>query len=364
MHKLTFFPLGNADCCLIDIESKAKLLIDYAHTRSGEDEDDPRIDLARVLRDDLEEAERDYYDVVAFTHADDDHIRGATDFFELKHAKKYQGGERIAIRKMWVPAQMILEPGLTGEARVLREEARFRLKQGDDDVRVFSRPGALEEWLNNEGLSLDARRHLITDAGQFVPGFDSTEVEFFAHSPFSKEVEGVKQQRNAQSIVIHASFWTGGQRTCLFLGADTTYDNWQDIVNITEYKKRKERLEWDVFKLPHHTSYTSISDQKGQRKTQPVSECERLFGDYGQQGCYLISTSDPIPDDYSLDLPPHPQTANYYREVGDYRVTMEYPTRANPDKMIIEIDSRGARLVKSSIAVGATLTSRTSPRAG
>jgi len=353
----------------MDLESKAKVLIDYAHTRSGEDDDDPRIDLARVLRDDLEQAERDYYDVVTFTHADEDHIRGATDFFELKHAKKYQGGGRIHIQKLWVPAEMILEPGLTGEARILQAEARFRLKQGNDDVRVFSRPDALEEWLADEGLSLDARRHLITDAGQPVPGFDSTEVEFFAHSPFSKEVEGVKQQRNAQSIVIHATFWGGGQRTRLFLGADTTYDNWQDIVNITEYKDRKERLEWDVFKLPHHTSYTSISDEKGKRKTQPVAECARLFAEYGQKGCYLISTSEPIPDEYNRDLPPHPQTANYYRDVasgndGEYRVTMEYPTRANPDKMVIEIDSGGACLDKSALTVGATVTSRPSPRAG
>lgn len=50
----------------------------------------PRIDLPGVLRKDLEGCKRDYYDVVGFSHLDDDHIRGACNFFYLEHAEKYQ----------------------------------------------------------------------------------------------------------------------------------------------------------------------------------------------------------------------------------------------------------------------------------
>ena len=30
MHRLTFYPLGNADCCLIDLANGQKILFDYA----------------------------------------------------------------------------------------------------------------------------------------------------------------------------------------------------------------------------------------------------------------------------------------------------------------------------------------------
>lgn len=183
MHKITFYPLGNADCCKVDLSNGKKLLFDYAHTRNGEDENDPRIDLAKILKEDLEESNRKDFDVVAFTHGDDDHIHGFSEFFYLEHAQKYQNDERIKIKELWVPAAMIIEEGLEGEARILRAEARHRLKNGER-IRVFSRPERLKDWLESEGLSLEERKHLITSAGQLVPGFDdksSKGVEFFVH---------------------------------------------------------------------------------------------------------------------------------------------------------------------------------------
>ncbi len=80
MHKMTFYPLGNADCCKIDLANGKKLLFDYANMRDEEDVNDLRIDLAKVLRDDLKDAKRQDLDIVAFTHADDDHIHGFSNF--------------------------------------------------------------------------------------------------------------------------------------------------------------------------------------------------------------------------------------------------------------------------------------------
>ena len=124
MHKLTFFPLGNADTCRIVLDGGKHLLFDYANCRDDTDKSDLRIDLAERLRDELDDAERDYYDAVAFTHADDDHIHGASEFFYLEHAAKYQGEGRIKINDLWVPAAFILEEGLENDAAVIRAEAR------------------------------------------------------------------------------------------------------------------------------------------------------------------------------------------------------------------------------------------------
>ena len=100
MAKLTFFPVGNADCCRIDLSDGQKLLFDFADTRDPSDKEDLRIDLPNALREDLESTDRNYYDVVVFTHLDKDHYSGASDFFYLEHAKKYQGEDRIRINML------------------------------------------------------------------------------------------------------------------------------------------------------------------------------------------------------------------------------------------------------------------------
>src|SRR6266567_2573050 len=155
IHLLNIFPLGNADCCRIDLAGGQQILIDYAAMRDSKDKNDLRTDLPLVLRQDLEERKRDYYDAVAFTHLDDDHIHGASEFFFFEHAEKYQenvnGKKRIKAREMWVPAAVLTEEGCTEEDRIIRQEARHRLKQGKG-IRVFSRPDALKMWLEGEGL--------------------------------------------------------------------------------------------------------------------------------------------------------------------------------------------------------------------
>src|SRR5690606_14646595 len=70
MPKVTFYPLGNADSTLIDLTNGEKILFDYANRRCPDDKEDKRADLPVELRKDL--GSRDYYDVVAFTHLDQD----------------------------------------------------------------------------------------------------------------------------------------------------------------------------------------------------------------------------------------------------------------------------------------------------
>src|SRR6185295_13827190 len=121
--------------------------------------------------DDLKKVNRDYFDVVAFTHLDRDHFCGATEFFHFEHAKKYQGNGRIKIDVMWVPAAVITEEGPEDtEARIIQKEARHRFKDGKG-IRVFSRPERLGDWCKENGVSLDERRHLITDAGRVTPEY-------------------------------------------------------------------------------------------------------------------------------------------------------------------------------------------------
>jgi len=369
MHKVKFYPVGNGDCSQIILENGRRLIFDYCHRGKSEDPDDPLIDLKATLRQELQEVDRDNYNVGAFTHLDDDHIAGSTDFFYLEHSPKYQSDDRIKMQELWVPAALILEEGVTGEKRILQQEARYRLKQGNG-IRVFSKPEKLKDWLESEGLTLESRAHLITDAGQLAPGFSKMVdgVEFFVHSPFSKHLDGDTVQRNEAALVLHATFLVAGKETRYLMVGDSEWEVLADIVNITRSKRRDDRLKWDIYNVPHHSSYLALGPEKGKERTKPVEEVQWLL-DEGQHGCILISSSNPIPAD-DTDDPPHRQAAQTYRNTiykngGDrFEVTMEHPDTKKPNPIVIEIGIYGAMLIKTALGGSVGITSSRSPRAG
>ena len=206
MTQITCYPLDCADTTLIELQNGRRMLVDYANTQSGE-AGDKRCDLPTLLKADLKAAGRNSYSVVAFTHLDDDHCCGASDFFHLEHAAKYQGDGRHKIETLWVPAGAVTEENLDGDARIIRSEARYRLRKGKG-IKVFSRPERLKEWFDSEGLNMDDFRHCFVDAGKLVGGFTlaADGVEFFAHSPHAvRSDERGLEDRNGDSLVFRDS---------------------------------------------------------------------------------------------------------------------------------------------------------------
>lgn len=369
MHKITFYPLGNADTCRIDLANGKMLLFDYANVRDKNDKYDLRIDLEKKLKDDLVDLKKDYFDVVAFTHSHDDHVKGFSDFFHLEHAKKYQGDGRIKILELWVPAAIVMEEGPDDEARILRAEARHRLKEGKG-IRVFSRPDRLKQWLDGQNIKVEDRKHLITDAGKIVPGFtrENDEMEFFVHSPFAAHVDDKFEDKNESSLIMHATFDIGGEETKFLIIGDSTSDILTDIVKITCFHKREERLEWDIYDIPHHCSYLALAPEKGKVKTKPVKEVQWLL-EQGRNAGILVASSKPIPSDDTDSQPPHRQAANCYKDVaasisGHFKVTMEHPEKSAPKPLEITIDKWGATLKLTSYIGGAAAVSSQAPRAG
>lgn len=367
MPSLTFYPLNNADTCLIELDAKL-ILVDYAHCKLGEDEEEPIIDLKAALTERLKKLNRTEIDTVLFTHADVDHIRNASEFFWFDYAKEYQGEDRIKIKELWVPAAFIVEEGLDDCARVIRQEARHRLKAGSG-IRIFSWPEALAGWFEENGLKLQDRESLITDAGNVVPGYSlaADGVEFFSHSPFAHRDGEDLQSRNDGSVFLQATFSVGGNLSRVMLGADTEHEVLSEIVRITKYHGRDERLEWDVFKLPHHCSYGVLAAEKGKEETVPDAEVNELF-EKGTTGCIIVSPSRVIPDE-DTDQPPHRQAAAYYRKQtkkkqGQFLVTMEYPTRSAPEPLVINITSLGPQLDRKARTAATAFAGATAPRAG
>lgn len=360
---ITSFPVGNGDSTLIELIDDRLLLIDYCHRRNAEDEEDKRIDLAKALREKLEERNRDAFDAVTFTHADDDHVALAHEFFWLDHAKKYQGDDRPRIEELWVPAGLILEPSLKNAALALRQEARYRLKN-DYGIRVFSAPGALDEWLKKEGINPADRAHCISHAGTLVPGysFNSGGVKIFVHSPFSYRFDEDPSDRNNGSVVLHFTFKVKSQITRFMSGADAEHEAWRDLVLKTERKGRLEYLRWDLFNVSHHCSWTALGPPHD--KSAPIEEVKRLFEKHGQKGGRIVSSSNPID---SPNPPPHKEAADYYKGVvdeGNFHVTMEHPSKKNPEPIVIDITDCGLDKNESELAAGAAILASPSPRFG
>lgn len=378
MHQITIYPVANGDTCQITLENGRRMLLDYRHLKKAEDGNGPEIDLASRLRADLEAAQRDYFDVVAFTHGDEDHIENSTEFFELEHADKYKGDGRIKIKELWVPAALILEP-VEGskewpEFAILRQEARYRLKQGKG-IRVFSKPDMLKNWLDKEGIKLDDRRNLITDAGQIVPGFSlaNDKMEIFCHSPFVKHTDGGDIERNAASLIFQIRLDGGSGKHFNYMAiGDSKYDVLEDIVSTTKFHKNMDRLNWDLLNVPHHCSYLALSDVKGSDITTPKPLIEEFLL-RGQEDAYIVSSSYPIPDEsssYQQTQPPHIQAKKcyekYLRQVKGRRmlVTMEEPNTARPKPLVFEISHMGSKLVTPPRSGAAVAGSIVPPRAG
>lgn len=380
IHTITFYPVGNGDTCQIVLAGGKRVLFDYCHRRVAEDENDPRIDLKKHLQDELKAVKRDAFDMVAFTHADIDHISGSTEFFELRHAATYQGGGRIKIKELWVPAAMLIEEvkreQLSDEFAILRREARHRLLEGSG-IRVFSNPPELKDWLHPElrkrGEPVTARDHLIIDAGKVVDSFSLSQdgVEFFCHSPFIKHCEGGDVVRNDAALIFNVRLRADGANYDFLQIGDSTWEVLEDVVRITRDHGNDDRLRWDLYNLPHHCSYLALSDDKGKDETTPKHLVKELLLD-GNPGAYIVSSSDPIPDSadmYKQDQPPHIQARKAYKRhldlVGGRRllVTMEEPNASKPKPLVFEVTAGGVSWVKALTGAPALLGAA-APRAG
>ena len=374
MTQITFYPLGCADTSLISFRDGRRMLVDYANKQTGLP-GDKCCDLPKLLKDDLRAARRTAYSVVVFTHLDDDHCKGASEFFHLDHASAYQGEGRHKIETLWVPAGAITEENLTGDARVIRQEARHRLRKGTG-IRVFSRPERLKDWFDGQGISMEARRGCFVDAGNHVDGFDLDVegVEFFVHSPHARRTnERGIEDRNGDSIVFQARFREEGADTDFLFTGDIDHEVIAEIVDITRWHDNHDRLHWNVYHLPHHCSYTAIGPDKGEDKTQPTEQVRWLCETQGERNGYIISPSKPIPmkgmaDDRDVQ-PPHRQAAEYYRAdvLADRRnllVTMSEPASISPKPIVIAVNGDGAVKVPWGSGGSSAAASVVAPRAG
>lgn len=385
MHSVTFYPVGNGDTSLIETKNGKFILMDFYQTSNSTDKAKPEFDVDAALRAKLAAANRDYFDVVAFTHADRDHINGSTEFFHLEHAKKYQGGGRIFINELWVPAAMLLETAdnnsQSEEFVIWRQEARHRLKN-KTGIKVFSNPEGLTDLITSWEMTVDDLAEFIIDAGTVLGTFTLQRdgVEFFVHSPFMKHCdeggEDIKRVRNGASLVFNVRFNADGQIYDYLAIGDSEAHVLEDIVNITQLKNRHDRLQWDLFNIPHHCSYLALAESgnKGTSTTEPIEKVKELLK-MGKTDSYVICSSEAFKAGKEAEeavQPPHIQARRtyetYLKTVGGRKfiVTGEHGGTKQPVPVIVQIQKSGLSIKAIAAATSAAvMTAAATPaRAG
>ena len=382
MHTVTFYPVGNGDTSLIKTTNGRFILMDFHQMSNAEDDKTPQYDINAALRQELKDADKESFDVVAFTHADKDHINGSTEFFHLEHAKKYQGEDRVKIDELWVPAAMLLETAdndhQSDENTIWRQEARHRLKN-KSGIKVFSTPDDLVTLIEGWEMTVEELVAHLIDAGTIVDTFslENDEVEFFVHSPFMKhcDVDGkdVKQVRNEASLIFNVRFDADGETYDYLAVGDSEAEVLEDVVAITKWKENEDRLAWDLFNIPHHCSYLALAKEKGKDKTVPLPKVKELL-EMGKAGSYMICSSqafDSGDDAKERKLPPHVQAKvcyeEYLQKVGGRRfvVTSENGGTIKPKPVVIKIEKAGVSMIGAAAAVSTAAALAASPaRAG
>ena len=98
--------------------------------------------------------------------------------------------------------------------------------------------------------------------------------------------------------------------------SDIAHESIEQIVKTSKHHNNEDRLLWDIFKVPHHCSYTAIGPDKGVDETKPTDEVKWLCETQGQERHTMMATSKSIPikgSDEDKDVqPPHRQAAAYY----------------------------------------------------
>jgi len=363
-QKLTFYPLGNAHTCLLELSNNKKILFDYANMHDGTTID-RRINLEKELAN-IEE-----FEIVMFSHPHEDHTKGASNFFYLDHTEKYQSDERKKIKELWISAAFLLDTELEdgSDAKIIRTEARHRLKNRYG-IKVFAEPGSLTTWLEEEGLTYDDVKDFIVHAGEIIKSESlGDEIQFFVHAPFSNDCEDV-QDKNEQSIVLQVRLYNHigvfKRETNLLITGDATYNILDKVVDISKSKGNEEYLKWDIYDIPHHCSYTGLNE-KDENEIYRITPTENIQWLLSQSmpNAKMVASCEKITEETS---PPHliaKRAYEYYTaDDVEFLVTMEHyvDEEDNPYPIVFNIDYLG--VTKEAIDSKKVYFKKSSPRAG
>lgn len=370
--QILFFPVGNGDMTLIELESGRTILIDVNIRSSSKDVDDSMPDVPSMLRKRLQRDPqgRLYVDVFLLSHPDLDHCRGLARHFHLGAPDTYsKADDKIFIREIWSSpivfrrADNILLT-LCDDAQAFKEEARRRVKYFQERGLTAVKDGDRIQIMGEDeaGKTDDLTDILVKvdDLITKVNGVADSSMTARLLGPLPKSNDEEEEEalaKNRSSVILCLELKSNGVNACRFLtGGDAEVAIW-------EYLWRKHQhtdwLEYDILQAPHHCSWHSLSYDSWSELGQAakVSQDAKNALSQARSGALVVASSKPI--DANDSDPPCIGAKQEYHKVtkavsGTFKCTGEYPTQSAPGMMEIEIGQYGPRL-KSKPTSGAAI---------
>ena len=319
-HSIKFYPVGNGDCCLVNIGgANKKIMFDCNFRQQAENEDEEMYDVFADLLDNELTSKKcglNFLHAFLLTHPDQDHCRFFSEKFYLgsPDAIKDEDKEnkKILIGELWYSPRVFEEQTneLNADAKAFKKEAKRRMDLYKKDPSKANSDGnriRIIGWTDNPELKgLEDR---IITPGNLISEINGTSCkyfEMFIHAPFKEDIDGC--DRNMTSIVTQLRFKSDGKNSEIarvFLAGDT---EWRIIEKIMDITEDDDLLKWDLLEAPHHCSYKFFADERENDPKQSTLD----FLDKKESSAYVISSSKVIKK--NSDNPPCQKAKNRYTD--------------------------------------------------
>lgn len=307
--KVTFFPVGNGDMTLIDTDSERKILID-CNIRANEDFPDVNKQLREKLSRDSNG--RLFIDVFIWSHADEDHCRGISEYFHLGTSDDWsEKKDLIFIREIWSSPIVFRRASknhtLSQDAKDLNKEVKRRVNKfkNDNTMVVGDYVTILAE---DENGKTDDIKEIVLNLDDHISKINgiidtSFEAKLLGPSPKSElEEDEENLGKNHSSVIFNIKLFAGNKMAKLLTGGDAEVVCWEALLKRMKDNKTVADLDYDVMQAPHHCSWHTLSHEswsgaKKEGKTaKPSAEALEALG-YALDGAIIISSSNSIKDD-------------------------------------------------------------------
>lgn len=319
--RITFYPVKNGDCNLIEFSDSVTMMIDCKFRHTAEEENDDYDVIGDLLKNKLTAKKHNvpYLNAFVLTHPDQDHCLGFKSKFLLginpekkEPSKQDIEDKKILIGELWYSPRVFTEheDELSEDALAFKEEAERRMKLWIDGDSSRNKPGNRIRIIGYSDVDdLDGiPSGRITAAGEEIcelDGSDRKAYRFFIHAPFKQSIDG--DSRNETSIVFQIRIDSGNTSDAgkVIFGGDAEWRIWEKIMNKTSDEKY---LKWNLLEAPHHCSYTFFADSRDDDPEQSSLD----FLDKRDGNGYIVSSSKTIKK--NSDNPPCQKAKNRYIE--------------------------------------------------
>lgn len=352
---ITFFPVGNGDMTLLELESGARILIDINIREPG---DDVR-DVAKDLRDRLttDNKGRPYVDAMVLSHPDEDHCRGLEKHFHLGPLSEYNDKaepKKIVIREMWSSPLIFRRASskhkLCDDAKAWNKEARRRVnlfkehgigEYGDLICVLGEDKDGKTDGL--EDILLRPEETISTVAGKIQSNFSALLL-----GPLLADDDDDDQElsKNESSVIFNYTIGVGKVTDAVrFLsGGDAEVLIWERLWQ--KHEADPDVLKYDLLSTPHHCSWHSLSydSWSEKRRKAEVSEDARKALAQARDGAVIVASSNEIKDD-DVD-PPCIRAKEEYGSIlddvaGEFYNTACHPDSKEPEPLKFEVTAGG-----------------------